>query len=96
MPPAEFSVIATARFERDYRSLLKRHPDLAEHYAAAIPLLKDDPYNRSRRHPIKKLEGVAAVGGQYRFRSRRFRFRYDIVGKIVFLKYCGLRREDTY
>jgi mRNA-degrading endonuclease RelE of RelBE toxin-antitoxin system len=96
MTPAEFSVIATARFERDYRSLLKRHPDLAERYAEALPILQDDPYNRTRRHPIKKLEGVASGGGQYRFRSGRFRFRYEIVGKTVFLKYCGLRREDTY
>jgi mRNA-degrading endonuclease RelE of RelBE toxin-antitoxin system len=96
MTPAEFSVIATARFERDYRSLSKRHPDVAEHYAEALRVLQEDPYNRTRRYPIKKLEGVASGDGQYRFRSRRFRFRYDIVGKTVFLKYCGLRREDTY
>jgi mRNA-degrading endonuclease RelE of RelBE toxin-antitoxin system len=96
MTPAEFSVIATARFERDYRSLLKRHPDLAEHYAEALPILQNDPYNRTRRHAIKKLEGVASGGGQHRFRSGRFRFRYDIVAKTVFLKYCGLCREDTY
>ena len=96
MPPAEFSVIATARFERDYRSLLKHHPDLARHYTEALSILTCDPYNRTRRHPIKKLEGVASGSGQYRFRSGRFRFRYDIVAKTVFLKYCGLRREDTY
>lgn len=93
---ATFSAIATARFERDYRSLVKRHPELALYYGEALPILEDDPYNRSRRHPIKKLAGVAAGDGQYRFRSARFRFRYDIVGKTVFLKYCGLRREDTY
>ena len=96
MTPAEFSVIATARFERDYRSLAKHHPDVAERYAEALPILKDDPYNRTRRHPIKKLEGVAQGDGQYRFRSGRFRIRYDIIQKIVFLKYCALRREDTY
>jgi mRNA-degrading endonuclease RelE of RelBE toxin-antitoxin system len=96
MTPAEFSVIATARFDRDYHGLLKRHQDLAEHYAEAVSALKEDPYNRSRRYPIKKLEGVAAGEGQYRYRSGRFRIRYDIAGKTVFLKFCGLRREDTY
>jgi hypothetical protein len=59
MPPVEFSVTATSRFERDYRSLLKRHSDLVEHYATAVAILQQDPYNRSRVHPIKKLEGVA-------------------------------------
>jgi mRNA-degrading endonuclease RelE of RelBE toxin-antitoxin system len=96
MTPAEFSVAATSRFERDYRRLLKRHPDLAKHYGAALPVFKRDPYNRSRLHAIKKLEGLAPGDGQYRFRSGRFRFRYDIAGTIVFLKYCSLRREDTY
>jgi mRNA-degrading endonuclease RelE of RelBE toxin-antitoxin system len=91
-----FSVFATARFERDYQSLLKGHPDLAGHYAEAVAALKQDPYNRSRRYAVKKLEGVAAGDGQYRFRSGRFRFRYDIAKAAVFLKYCGLRREDTY
>jgi mRNA-degrading endonuclease RelE of RelBE toxin-antitoxin system len=39
---------------------------------------------------------VAADEGQYRLRSGRFRFRYDIEGREVVLHYCGLRREDTY
>jgi len=26
----------------------------------------------------------------------RWRFRYDIIGQVVVLHYCGLRREDTY
>jgi mRNA-degrading endonuclease RelE of RelBE toxin-antitoxin system len=96
MAPAIFSVFATARFERDYAALLKRHPELREHYAQAVMALKEDPYNRSRRYAIKKLEGIAAGDGQYRFRSGRFRFRYDVAGTLVYLKYCGLRREDTY
>lgn len=96
MTPAEFTVLATARFERDYRRLLKGHRDLPEHYGVLIAALKRDPYNRTRIHAIKKLEGVASGEGQYRFRSGRFRFRYDVAGAVVFLKYCSLRREDTY
>ena len=91
-----FAVIVTRRFERDYRRLLKGHSDLPEHYAAALNILKHDPYNRARLHPIKKLEGISPGEGQYRFRFGRFRFRYDIAEARVFLKYCGLRREDTY
>ena len=96
MPPFEFSVFANQRFLREYRSLLKGHHDLPDHYAAAIDALTLDPYNATRRYPIKKLEGVSAGDGQYRFRSGRFRFRYDIDGKKVFLKGCALRRENKY
>ena len=93
---ALFSVYVTARFERDYRRLLKGHPELASDYSDVLAVLSTDPYNRSRSHPIKKLDQVATGEGQYRIRWDRFRFRYDIDGTSVYLKYCGLRREDTY
>jgi mRNA-degrading endonuclease RelE of RelBE toxin-antitoxin system len=96
MKSAKFSVLATSRFERDYRALLRGHPDLPEHYAEVLFALKEDPRNRTRRHAIKKLAGVPSGDGQYRFRSGRFRFRYDIQAQIVFLKACSLRREDSY
>jgi mRNA-degrading endonuclease RelE of RelBE toxin-antitoxin system len=59
-------------------------------------ILESDPYNTARKHAIKKLTGVAAGEGQYRLRVGRFRFRYEVSGKEVWLVYCGLRREDTY
>ncbi len=96
MTPAAFSVRVTARFERDYRKLLKDHPDISEHYARVIRVLAKDPYNRSRTHPIKKLASVKPGDGQYRIRFLRFRYIYDIEGQTVFLKHCRLRREDTY
>jgi len=71
-------------------------PDLAGHYAEAIIIFNNDPYNRIRRHAILKLEGVAPHDGQYRLRLGRWRFRYDIHGQEVVLKRCGLRRENTY
>lgn len=61
---ANLSVLATVRFERDYGVLLKGHPDLAEHFAEAVAVLKKAPHNRSRRHPIMKLQGIAAGDGQ--------------------------------
>jgi mRNA-degrading endonuclease RelE of RelBE toxin-antitoxin system len=65
-------------------------------YAEAIEILTADPTNRTGRYRIKKLEGVAPGDGQWRLRLGRFRFLYDIVGSVVELAYCGLRREDTY
>jgi hypothetical protein len=53
MTPAGFAVFVTARSERDYRRLLKRHPELPGHYAAVLAALKHDPYNRTRRYQIK-------------------------------------------
>ena len=75
------------------RSWSKRIPELAGHYAEAITILGTDPYNQSRGHPIKKLQGVPAGDGQYRIRAGRFRFRYDVEGRVVYLKTCTLRKD---
>jgi mRNA-degrading endonuclease RelE of RelBE toxin-antitoxin system len=91
-----FDVRTTPRFDRLLRSLNRRHADLAERFATAIEILRVDPYNRSREHPIRKLENVHQGEGQYRLRLGRWRFRYDIYAQEVVLHYCGLRREDTY
>jgi mRNA-degrading endonuclease RelE of RelBE toxin-antitoxin system len=93
-PP--FSVRTTASFDRSLRKLAHHHPDLPKHYARVLLLLSADPYDRARAGPIRKLASVAVGDGQYRIRSGRFRFRYDILGEIVYLKACSLRREDTY
>jgi mRNA-degrading endonuclease RelE of RelBE toxin-antitoxin system len=92
----EFLVTTTSRFDRELKKLAAKHPGLPEMFRQVIRVLKADPYNRSRQHPIKKLEGVPAGEGQYRTRSGRFRFRYDIDGQAVVLKACSLRREDSY
>jgi mRNA-degrading endonuclease RelE of RelBE toxin-antitoxin system len=91
-----FDVQPTARFEREMKKLARAHPQATDEYEAILPILSADPYNRTRRYPIKKLEGVRPGDGQYRIRMRRFRFRYDIEGQVVFLKACSLRREDSY
>ena len=93
---SEFLVFTTSRFDRELKKLVAHHPELPEHYGAILAALKQDPYNRGRRYLIKKLQGVQADDGQYRIRSGRFRFRYDIDGQSVYLKACSLRREDTY
>jgi hypothetical protein len=61
-----------------------------------VAILETDPYNLSRASPIKKLEGIPAGKRQFRIRSGRFRFRYDIEGQAVYLKACALRDESTH
>jgi mRNA-degrading endonuclease RelE of RelBE toxin-antitoxin system len=91
----DFSVRATARFERDARAL-ERQPGFEAALARVILVLGADPYNRARHGDILKLENVPNGEGQYRIRIGRFRFIYDIVESVVFLKHCRLRREDTH
>jgi mRNA-degrading endonuclease RelE of RelBE toxin-antitoxin system len=96
MDASAYSVLTTTHFDRMLKKLAPKHPDLVERFEEAIVILSSDPQNISQRHPIKKLKGVSAGEGQYRLRSGRFRFRYDIDEDDVVLLYCGLRREDTY
>ena len=91
-----FTVLTTSHFDRLLKKLAPKHPELVERFEEAIAILSLDPYNKSHKYPIKKLQGVAAGEGQYRLRSGRFRFRYDVAEREVVLLYCGLRREDTY
>lgn len=46
--------------------LQKSHRDFEAIEKSAVAVVSSDPYNRSRSHNIKKLEGVAPGGGQYR------------------------------
>ena len=92
-----FFVGSTARFDRLARALRQAHPhEFPRLLERAATILAADPFNRQRTHDMRKLEDVPAGHGQYRLRLGRFRFRYDIVGVVVELVYCGLRREDTY
>lgn len=93
-PP--FTVYTTAHFDRLAQVLQKGHSDFAARYARALAILGSDPYNRAGAHTIKKLEAVPSGAGQWRLRLGRFRFRYDIFGRKVWLLRCHLRREDTY
>jgi mRNA-degrading endonuclease RelE of RelBE toxin-antitoxin system len=96
MNASAYSVATTAHFDRLLKKLAPKHPDLVERFEEAIAILSVDPFNKSGRYPIKKLKDVSAGEGQFRLRSGRFRFRYDIEEREVVLLYCGLRREDTY
>jgi hypothetical protein len=96
MTPAPFTVRTTARYDRFAKALQRAHPKFFMHHRSALEILATDPYNTSRRHHIKKLEGVPPGQGQWRLSLGRWRFRYDISGHLVELHYCGLRRKETY
>lgn len=91
-----FSVRTTPRYQRLAHQLIRAHREFQALQHRAREILTADPYNRSRTHHIKKLEGVREGDGQWRLSLGRFRFRYDIYGREVIVQYCGLRREDTY
>ena len=93
---AGFLVVTTSRFDREFRKLAAGQPDIPALFGRVVEILKTDPFNRSRQYAVKKLVAVPAREGQYRVRSGRFRFRYDVEGQTVYLKACSLRREDTY
>jgi mRNA-degrading endonuclease RelE of RelBE toxin-antitoxin system len=96
MTAPAYSVLTATHFDRLLKKLVPKHPELIERFEEAIEILASDPHNKSGKYPIKKLRGVFAGEGQYRLRSGRFRFHYDIAEREVVLLYCGLRREDTY
>jgi hypothetical protein len=64
-PPTPFAVHTTPHYERLSSRLFKGHRDFEAAEQSAREILSSDPYNRTRRHHIKKLEGVAAGDGQY-------------------------------
>jgi mRNA-degrading endonuclease RelE of RelBE toxin-antitoxin system len=90
-----FTVLISPHCERLAKGQQRKQPDFVQILSEAIDILGSDPYNQSRSHAIRKLTGPQS-DGQWRLRIGRWRFRYDIVGQNVELKYCGLRREDTY
>ena len=74
----------------------KQHQEFSQIFEDALAILEEDPLNRTRTHHIRKLANVRTGEGQYRLRLGRWRFRYDVSDAEVTLRYCGLRREDTY
>jgi mRNA-degrading endonuclease RelE of RelBE toxin-antitoxin system len=94
--PDAFQVRSTARFDRLMKTHRKRHKEFIQILADALTILEQDPLDRTRIHDVKKLANVKAGEGQYRLRLGRWRLRYDVADAEVTLRYCGLRREDTY
>lgn len=88
-----FRVLTTPAFEREFRKVSRRTPELVEALEELIAILQEDPHNPSGRHKIKKLAGLKPGEGQWRIRWREYRLRYDIIGKEVVLHSFRHRRE---
>ncbi|HEY5595855.1 MAG TPA: hypothetical protein VIL47_01145 [Candidatus Bipolaricaulota bacterium] len=88
-----YLLVSTSHFDRDYKSLAKRTPEAISHVEAMEAALREDPYNRSGKHNIKKLKGVKKGEGQWRVASGHYRIRYDLFGRDVVLYACKRRRE---
>ena len=80
-----FAVHPSSHYQRISTKLQKGHRDFEAAERSAVA-----------NHNTKKLEGVPSGEGQYRLALGRWRFRYDIIGQVVLLAYCGLRRDSTY
>jgi hypothetical protein len=50
-----FDVRTTPRFDRLFKKLAGGHREAIEILSQAVAMLKADPYNRTRQHPIKKV-----------------------------------------
>lgn len=88
-----FRVLTTPAFEREFRRVSKGNLILVAALENLITTLREDLYNKSGQHKIKKLAGVQPGGGQWRIRWREYRLRYDIVGQEVVLHSFRHRKE---
>ena len=93
--PEPFSVLTTPAFERDFRKVSKRNPILINALEELIATLREDPYNSSGQHRIKKLTGLKPGEGQWRIRWRDYRLRYDILGQDI-LMHAFRHRKGAY
>jgi mRNA-degrading endonuclease RelE of RelBE toxin-antitoxin system len=92
---ASFRVISTPSFEREFRAITKQSAVRGEILVDLVSILRQDPYNRTGRHKIKKLVGLKAGDGQWRLRWQDYRLRYDISGDQVIL-HSFRHRKDAY
>jgi len=67
-----FTVYTTAHFDRDFRKLARQGGELVGAFEHVLAILQADPFNRTRVHPVRKLEDVPPGEGQYRIRLGRF------------------------
>lgn len=90
-----FRTLSSPSFERDIRKLGRRNPNLLLKVEEAAAILREDPYNTTRAHDIKKLAAVPQGEGQWRIRIGDYRIRYDVFGTDVVL-YSFRHRKEGY
>ena len=60
-----------------------------------LAALKEDPYNRSGKHDIKKLASLKPGEGQWRIRAGDYRLRYISSATMSFYMLYGTGRKRT-
>jgi len=93
--PLSWRTLSTPAFERNTRKILRRNVRFLRVLERMLAALKEDPYNRSGKHDIKKLAGLKPGEGQWRIRAGDYRLRYDIFGHDVVL-YALRHRKEAY
>lgn len=93
--PSNFRITYTTGFERDIKSLIVRNPEIYRQFKKLLDVLREDPFNTSRKYNIKKLTGVIPGDGQWRIRTGKYRLRYDILKQVVVL-YSFSHRKEAY
>ena len=93
--PVRYRILTTPPFDRDAKRAAKKYNDVRSVIERAIFILESDPYNLTREHNIKKLEGIKKGDGVYRLRIHNFRIRYDTIGNDIVL-YSFRDRKEAY
>lgn len=90
-----YRILTISVFNRDVKRAAKKYNDVCAVIEHATLILQSDPFNLTREHNIKKLEGLKKGEGVYRLRIRNFRIRYDCIGQDIVL-YSFRDRKDAY
>jgi len=91
--PSTYQVLTTPAFEREFRKLARKNPEIKKYLEQTVEILETDPQNVTRSHDIKQLKDVKPGDGQFRIRKGEWRLRYDISGRDVVLHSFRHRRE---
>jgi len=88
----KFRIFSTPSFDRQVKKLFNKNKKIVNIYESVLNILQKSP---SVGKNIKKLTDIKQGRGQWRIRSRNYRFRYDIFGKKVIL-HSAKDRGDAY
>jgi mRNA-degrading endonuclease RelE of RelBE toxin-antitoxin system len=93
--PGAYRVLTTPSFEREFKKLIKKNPEIGKYLEQTVEILESDPQNVTRSHDIKQLKDIKPGEGQFRIRKGEWRLRYDVSGRDVVL-HSFRRRMEAY
>lgn len=81
----KFNIFLISRFERDFKKIQNKDNKIINTFGSILEILKIDPFNKTKKHNIKKLAGLKEGEGQWRIRLGSYRIRYDIIKSDILL-----------